>query len=127
MLVDLVLTLPASTAECERGFNVMKQIKSDWRSTLGPEAINDLMTVLLLSPDIKNFDPQQAVDLWTSSGLRQQRPTHMDSRDEQSERGDEEDMVCIALSEIPTESDIHDITENQTEGSEADIHDDIDI
>ena len=53
----------------------------------------------------------------------------MDSRNEQSERGDEEDMVCIALSEIPIKSDIHDIhvTENQTEGSEADIHDDIDI
>ena len=57
MLVYLVFTLPASAAECERGFNVMKQIKSDWRSTLGPEAINDLMTVLLLSPDIKDFDP----------------------------------------------------------------------
>ena len=28
-LVDLVLTLPVSTAECERGFNSMKKIKSD--------------------------------------------------------------------------------------------------
>ena len=70
---------------------MMKQIKSDWRSTLGPEAINDLMTVLLLSPDIKDFNPQQTIDLWTTSGLRQRRPTYMDS--EQSERGDEEDMV----------------------------------
>ena len=126
MLVDLVLSLPESTAEFERGFNMMKQIKSDWRSTLGPEAINDLMTVLLLSPDIKDFDPQLAIDLWTTSGLRQRRPTYMDSSDEQSERGDEEDMVCVALSEIQTESDVHDITETQTEGNEGDIHDDTD-
>ena len=70
---------------------MMKQIKSDWRSTLGHEAINDLMTVLLLSPDIKDFDLQQAIDLWTTSRLRQRRPTYMNS--EQSERGDEEDMV----------------------------------
>ena len=46
--------------------------------------------------------------------------------DEQSERGDEEDMVCVALSENQTVSDVHDITETQTEGNESDIHDDID-
>jgi len=28
-LVDLVLCMPASTADCERGFNVMKMVKSD--------------------------------------------------------------------------------------------------
>ena len=51
-------------------------------------------------------------------------PTYMDSV--QSESGDEEDMVCIALSEIQTESDIHDIAETQTEGDEGDIDNDID-
>lgn len=33
-LVDLVLALPASTADCERGFNQIKLEKSDWRSWL---------------------------------------------------------------------------------------------
>lgn len=28
-LMDIVLTIPESTAECGRGFNVMKQVKSD--------------------------------------------------------------------------------------------------
>ena len=51
-------------------------------------------------------------------------PTYMDN--EQSERGDEEDMVCVALSEIQTESDIHDTAETQTEGDEGDIDNDID-
>lgn len=34
ILVDLILTVPASTADCERGFNQMKLVKSDWRSRL---------------------------------------------------------------------------------------------
>ena len=50
----------------------------------------------------------------------------MDSSDEQPERGNEEDLVCVTLSEIQNESDVHDITETQTEGNEGDIHDDID-
>ena len=50
----------------------------------------------------------------------------MDSSDKQSERGDAEDMVCVALSEIQTKSDVHDVPETQTEGNEGDIHDDID-
>ncbi|RXN11469.1 zinc finger protein 862-like [Labeo rohita] len=35
-LFDLVLSLPPSTAECERGFSTMKQVKTDWRSNLNP-------------------------------------------------------------------------------------------
>lgn len=33
-LMDLILSIPASTSDCERGFNVMKLVKSDWRSRL---------------------------------------------------------------------------------------------
>ena len=33
-LIDLVLSLPASSADCERGFSLAKVIKSDWRSRL---------------------------------------------------------------------------------------------
>ena len=48
----------------------------------------------------------------------------MDS-DKQFERGEEEDMVCISLSKMQTESDIHDKAEAQTESDEGDIHNDI--
>ena len=105
MLVDLILSLPASTAECERGFNVMKQIKSDWRSTLSTEAINDLMIVLLLSPDIKDFDPQKAIDLWATSGFRQRRPNFMDSYDEEALLLQDEEMVCVALANVQEENE----------------------
>ena len=56
----------------------MKQIKCDWRSSLGTAAINDLMTITLLSPTIQDFEPRQAIELWLTSGLRQRRPNFMD-------------------------------------------------
>ncbi|XP_049889995.1 uncharacterized protein LOC126383508 isoform X2 [Epinephelus moara] len=42
-LFDAFLTIPATTADCERGFSVMKQVKSDWRSCLKGETLSDLL------------------------------------------------------------------------------------
>ena len=91
--------------------NVNNMIKSDWRSTLGSEDINTLMTV---SPDIKNFRPQTAIDLWTTSGRRQHRPTFMDGKEQYGEEEDE-NIVCVALAEVPNEADIQDEGETLTE------------
>jgi hypothetical protein len=33
-LMDLVATLPASSANAEQGFSIMKQAKNDWRTRL---------------------------------------------------------------------------------------------
>ena len=65
-LMDLILSLPASSAEAERGFSVMKRIKSDWRSRLKDDAVSILMMVKLASPDVKHFDPAPAVNVWLS-------------------------------------------------------------
>ena len=77
-LIDLVLTLPASTADCERGFNHMKMIKSDWRSKLRADRLTDLMRILLDSPPISEFDPRPAVELWHAASVRARRPEAMD-------------------------------------------------
>ncbi len=37
--VDLLLTIPAHSAECERGFSLLKTIKTDWRNKLSDEAV----------------------------------------------------------------------------------------
>ncbi|XP_030213625.1 zinc finger protein 862-like [Gadus morhua] len=58
-LFDALLTIPTSTADCERGFSVMKQVKSDWRSSLKGETLADLLKTQLCSPDIKDFDPRK--------------------------------------------------------------------
>ena len=60
-LVDLLLSLPASSADCERGFSLAK---SDWRSRLRDTAVTNLMAIQLHSPDIKDFDPMPVIHRW---------------------------------------------------------------
>lgn len=42
VLADLCLTLPASAAECEHGFSLMKVVKTDWRNRLKSSTLSDL-------------------------------------------------------------------------------------
>ena len=75
-LVDYILTLPASSAICERGFSKMKQIKSDFRSRMSSSTLTMLMRIILATPCIEEFDPVPAISLWdngTVSG-RARRP-----------------------------------------------------
>ena len=58
-----LLAIPATTADCERGFSVMNQVKGDWRSCLKGETLSDLLKTQLCSPDIKVFDPTKAIDI----------------------------------------------------------------
>uniref|UniRef100_A0A1A8GAA0 HAT C-terminal dimerisation domain-containing protein n=2 Tax=Nothobranchius korthausae TaxID=1143690 RepID=A0A1A8GAA0_9TELE len=98
-LVDLLLTLPASTAECERGFNHMKMIKSDWRSSLSGKSVGELMSVLLLSADIKNFDPKPAINIWFHDVQQRRRLDFMDGKTstaaEMDDAEPEEDFMCV--------------------------------
>ena len=63
-LVDLLLCLPASSADCERGFSLAKVIKSDWRSRLRDMAVTNLMAIQSHSPDTMDFDPMPAIHRW---------------------------------------------------------------
>ena len=100
-LIDLVLSLPASTAECERGFSHMKRIKSDLRSTLNSDALNDLMLTQLLAPSVRQFTPKQAVEVWLKKGPRQRRPNFTRRSSTQSQP----DSLTQNLSDSDFESD----------------------
>ena len=52
VLIDLVLTIPATSVEAERSFSVMKRVKTDYRNKLRNPAMNDLMRIILLSPSV---------------------------------------------------------------------------
>ena len=39
-IIRLILTLPVHSADCERGFSVMKKVKSDCRASLPVEGLN---------------------------------------------------------------------------------------
>ena len=73
-LVDLVLALPASTAECERGFSTMGVMKTQYRVRLSSRSMTAIMSVKMLSKDISEFDPTAAIHYWNSSGSRSRRP-----------------------------------------------------
>jgi len=72
-LVDLILTLPASSAETERGFSQMKLTTMCLHSKLRSESVTDLMIIQMNSPDIKKFDPQKAIHLWNATWQRNRR------------------------------------------------------
>ena len=78
-VIDLLLTLPASSAEVERGFSQLKLLKTDMRSKLKESHINDLMSIKLLSVPITEFDPSEAIQLWNTSGTRPRRPHLMET------------------------------------------------
>lgn len=76
--IEFILSLPSHSADCERGFSVMKQVKTDWRSSLKSDTLSDLMTVKLHSEDIDLFNPLASVNLWMNSGMRKRRPNYND-------------------------------------------------
>ena len=46
----MIPTIPATSVEAERGFSVMKRVKTDYRNKLRNLAMNDLLRIILLSP-----------------------------------------------------------------------------
>ena len=55
-LIDVVLCIPATSVEAERGFSVMKRVKTDFRNRLKNPALQDLLRIILLSPPEAEFD-----------------------------------------------------------------------
>lgn len=67
-LVEIWLVLAIASSEPERGFSLMNRIKSDWRSTLNNESLNDLMTIEMSEKNLCSFDPTRSVSLWWKDG-----------------------------------------------------------
>ncbi|KAJ8873666.1 hypothetical protein PR048_024496 [Dryococelus australis] len=55
------LSLPARTADCERGFSRAKSIETEWRNNLHDHALSSLMRAQLHE---SRFDPRPAINLW---------------------------------------------------------------
>ncbi|CAM4696780.1 unnamed protein product [Leuciscus chuanchicus] len=60
-LVRIMLILPVSAAQCERGFSVQKRIKSDIRSSLHPKTVEDLIRISVEGPPLEAFDASASV------------------------------------------------------------------
>ncbi len=78
-VIDIILCLPASSAECERGFSLMKLLKTDQWNKMSTHSVSHVMRIKLESASIEDFDPTPAIHLWNSDGVRRRRPYYMDS------------------------------------------------
>ena len=77
-LVELLLVLPISSAQCQRAFSTRNRIKSAKRSCLETETTEDLIRISLEGPHVTEFVPSQAVELWFSTAQRPRRPFFKD-------------------------------------------------
>ena len=91
-LVDLILSIPATSAENERGFSVMKLTKNKFRSRLISKSLNDRLTICLLTGKTEDFDPAGHVERWYRSANRrcgqqstQEATTDSESSDDEAE------------------------------------------
>ena len=51
-LFDLILTIPAISTACERGFTHMKLVKSNRRTLMGEDILTNSLTIKLEGPTI---------------------------------------------------------------------------
>ena len=84
-LTDLILTLPADSADCERGFSQSKLVKTVWRSKLHDTAITDSLTVVLQTATEADFNPEEDVHHWNSKYVRRPNKTCGDKEDTDSD------------------------------------------
>ena len=65
VLSRICLTLPISTADCERAFSTMRRIKSRLRSQMNNDTLNDCMKISIDGPALQEFDFDSAVKNWS--------------------------------------------------------------
>ena len=74
-VIHLTMLYPLSTAVVERGFSIMKQIKTDWRCNLSNDTMDNLMRIKHQGTEVTDeFDPAKAINRWWLAGQRMRRP-----------------------------------------------------
>ncbi|XP_071166178.1 zinc finger protein 862-like [Mytilus edulis] len=69
-LAEICMLIPASTADCERGFSVLNRVKTRARNRLSQKVLNNLMMVSTQGPEGKDFNFNRAAELWASLSQR---------------------------------------------------------
>ena len=63
-LACISLTIPFSTADCERAFSTMKRVKTPLRNRLKTTTLDWLLRISIEGPDLNDFDFELAVNKW---------------------------------------------------------------
>ena len=73
-LVEILLVLPISAAQCLRAISAQNRIKNKSRCCLGGQTLEDLMRISLEGPSLLDFNPESTVKTWFRSSERPRRP-----------------------------------------------------
>ena len=63
-LIELLFSLPASNGKLERIFSQLKTIKTDKRSLLNNDQLDDLLSLNAHAIPLEKFDANPSIDLW---------------------------------------------------------------
>ena len=69
-LVNIMLTISPSTAECERGFSLMNGLKTQNRTSIKQDTLSCLMRIKVDGSDFESFLPAESLNNWLESGNR---------------------------------------------------------
>ena len=95
----LVLTLPAHSGDCGRGFSHSKLVESDWRSKLQDSTVTNSLTVVLQTPTELDFNPGDAVCHWNGKSTRRPNQTCGGS-DSESDSDGSDSYLATALARL---------------------------
>lgn len=69
-LVEVLFSLPASNGVVERVFSQVNEIKLKKRCSLSNESFDDLLTITSAHVPLKEFCPDNAIDVWWKDKVR---------------------------------------------------------
>ena len=68
ILILIMLTISPTTAECERGFSSVNNIKTTARTSMKQEALSSLVRIKFDGPDLMEYNPTESIINWLNSG-----------------------------------------------------------
>ena len=74
-LAELLFSLPASNGKLERVFSQVNIIKSNRRTSLTNETLDDLVMISTMDTPLAEFNPDKAIDLWWREKTRRPNQT----------------------------------------------------
>jgi len=103
ILAELLLSLPASNGNLQRLFSQLNIIKSNKRTSLADDTLDDLLMVSTMNSPLKDFNPDKAIDLWWEDKVR--RPTQKQRKQYKKRGGDQPSSSTTQDSESESESE----------------------
>ena len=67
-LLAIMMTINSSTCQCERGFSCMNKQKTNEKTSISNNSLNNIMSIAVNGPDLVDFDASRAVDSWLALG-----------------------------------------------------------